>query len=85
MGHSQEPDLRQPPLQLEVLGDVKRLVYYINSLRYSIVYPDRKVCPEHSAVLHCTVLQVKYCLTVRQPPDSLNLPSQVWCAVQSCS
>merc|ERR1719187_1503564 len=57
----QEPDLRQPPLQLEVLGDVKRLVYYINSLRYSIVYPDRKV---------------KYCLTVRQPPDSLNLPSQ---------
>merc|ERR1719187_1207140 len=57
----QEPDLRQPPLQLEVLGDVKRLVYYINSLRYSMVYPDRKV---------------KYCLTVRQTPDSLNLPSQ---------
>ena len=47
-----------------------------------MVYPDRKVCPVHSAVLHCTVLQVKYCLTVRQPPDSLNLPSQVLCAVQ---
>jgi len=39
----QEQDLRQPPLQLEVLGDVKHLVYHLNSLKYGLVYPDAKV------------------------------------------
>ena len=43
-----EQDLRQPPLQLEVLGDIKRLIYHLNSLKFGMVYPDPKV---------------KYCLT----------------------
>lgn len=38
----QEQDLRQQPLQLEVLGDIKKLVYHIASLKYSLVYPDAK-------------------------------------------
>jgi len=44
----QEQDLRQPPLQLEVLGDIKHLVYHLNALKFGMVYPDPKV---------------KYCLT----------------------
>ena len=38
----QEQDLRQPPMQLEVLGDIKRLMYEISSLKYSLVCPDPK-------------------------------------------
>ena len=53
----QEQDLRQPPLQLEVLGDIKRLVYHIGSLKYNLVYPDAKTkfclspCSEQQAVM----------------------------------
>lgn len=43
----QEQDLRQPPLQLEVVGDIKKLVYYIAALKFNLVYPDA---------------QTKYCL-----------------------
>jgi len=45
----QEQDLRQPPLQLEVLGDIKRLVYQISALKYNLVYPDQitKYCLTH--------------------------------------
>ena len=38
----QEQDLKQPPLQLEVIGDIKRLVYHIGALKYNLVYPDAK-------------------------------------------
>merc|ERR1719189_2197936 len=44
----QEQDLKQPPLQLEVLGDIKRLMYQISSLKYNLIFPDAKT---------------KYCLT----------------------
>ena len=36
----QEQDLKQPPIQLEVMGDIKKLVYHIGSLKYSLIYPD---------------------------------------------
>lgn len=42
----QEVDLRRPPLQIEVLGDIKRLVYHLAALRLD--------CPAQDArVLHC--------------------------------
>jgi len=44
----EEQDLRQPPLQLEVLGDIKNLMYHLNSLKFGMVYPSPKI---------------KYCLT----------------------
>ena len=47
----QESDLKQPPLQMDVLGDVKRMLYQISALRYQLAYPDQKT---------------KYCLTQQQ-------------------
>merc|ERR1719433_1960152 len=60
----QEQDLRQPPLQLEVLGDIKRLVYQISALKYNLAYPDQ---------------MTRYCLTQHhhgpssQPPRGQSL------------
>jgi len=38
-----EEDLRSPPLKLEVLGDIKRLAYLINELRYEFHTSDSKI------------------------------------------
>eukprot|EP00092_Neocalanus_flemingeri_P100210 GFUD01127975.1.p1 GENE.GFUD01127975.1~~GFUD01127975.1.p1 ORF type:complete len:471 (-),score=133.53 GFUD01127975.1:170-1582(-) len=43
----QEEDFRQPPLRLDVLGDIKHLAYHLSALRYD---------------LQCSDLKVKYCL-----------------------
>lgn len=51
----QEEDLRQPPLKLEILGDIKKLAYYINELKFEFQSLDPKV---------------KYCLLSRSPPSS---------------
>jgi len=51
----QEEDLRQPPLKLEILGDIKKLSYHLNELRFEFHSVDPKV---------------KYCLTYRSPPSS---------------
>jgi len=56
----QEQDLRQPPLELEVLGDIKHLVYHLNYLKYNLVYPDKRV---------------KYCLTQSSSSHSMRNPS----------
>jgi hypothetical protein len=52
----QEQDLRQPPLQLEVLGDIKHLIYNLNSLKFGLAYPSPRV---------------KYCLTQSSSPYSV--------------
>jgi len=53
----QEPDLKQPPLQLEVLGDIKRIMYQISALKYNLAYPDQKT---------------KYCLTPQIMSQSMS-------------
>ena len=54
----QEQDLKQPPLQLEVMGDIKKLVYHIGSLKYGLICPDA---------------QTKFCLNSGVgPPASLT-------------
>ena len=39
----QEEDLRQPPLSLDILGDIKHLTYHINTLRFDLQCSDQKV------------------------------------------
>ena len=39
----QEEDLRQPPLSLDILGDIKHLAYHINTLRFDLKCVDQKV------------------------------------------
>jgi hypothetical protein len=39
----QEQDLRQPPLQMNVLGDIKRLVFHLAELRLDSPAPDPRV------------------------------------------
>ena len=53
----QEPDLKQSPLQLEVLGDIKRIMYQISALKYNLAYPDQKT---------------KYCLTQQIVSQSMS-------------
>ena len=49
-----ERDLRQPPLELSVLGDIKRLSYQISVLKYNLQYPDQEtrycITSQHSAL-----------------------------------
>ncbi|XP_022316202.2 sphingomyelin synthase-related protein 1-like [Crassostrea virginica] len=35
-----ERDLKQPPLQLSVLGDIKKLLFHINALRIEVLGPE---------------------------------------------
>ena len=58
----QEQDLRQPPMQLEVLGDIKRLMYQISALKYSLVCPDPKT---------------KFCLSGCQAPAPVPGPGSL--------
>jgi len=39
----QEEDFKQPPLRLDILGDIKRLTYHLNALRYDLQCSDKKV------------------------------------------
>jgi len=51
----QEEDLRQQPIKMEVLGDIKKLSFHLNQLRYEFPCSDAKV---------------RYCLTQGRSPQS---------------